>query len=382
MSHPFQILQAGLDLLIRVLGDLYLGRLPVSDKDQAQTMTAKIIGYEEAPKNQPWHKRLLLVADDQEPIFEQMNEAIADLVPMDYSLIKGYLAQYKIPPQIPQDLTDQIIDEINQGVLIVNYAGHGSTQYWAHEKILRTTDIPNLSNGQRLPVMVLMTCLNGYFVMPNLRSFSEEMLLADGAGAVATFASTGMTDAQVQRVLDQGFTEGVFQGGITRLGPAADYAKQTLLANTTDEEDTANSFTLMGDPAMTLGAQSTSSTPASGGGGGGGCFIASAAYGSFLDHHVGALRSFRDSLLVRSSIGNYLVQTYYTLSPQAAQWIKGHKNIQTLTRIALVPLVAIAKLSNRTLVICLTLLLLISPPSSPVTITRTIRSRTFLLICR
>jgi hypothetical protein len=63
-----------------VLGDLYLGRLPAADKDQAGVMVSKIISYEEAPKGQPWQKRLLLVADDQEPIFEQMNEAVAALV--------------------------------------------------------------------------------------------------------------------------------------------------------------------------------------------------------------------------------------------------------------------------------------------------------------
>ncbi|MFQ5841773.1 MAG: CFI-box-CTERM domain-containing protein, partial [Thermodesulfobacteriota bacterium] len=225
-------------------------------------------------------------------------------------------------------------------------------------------DIPSLSNDQKLPVMVLMTCLNGYFVLPN-RSLVEEMLLADGAGAVAAFASTGMTDAQVQKLLDQGFIEAVFQGEITRLGQATGYAKQTLLANSTDEEDTANSFSLMGDPAMTLPVQSSSVAPVaggSGGGGGGGCFIASAAYGSFLDRHVGALRSFRDRWLLTSPIGKYLIKTYYTLSPSAARWIKGHHNTRALTRIALAPLVAIAKIElDRALTICLVLLLLISP---------------------
>jgi hypothetical protein len=174
-------------------------------------------------------------------------------------------------------------------------------------------------------------------------------------GAVAVFASTGMTDAQVQKLLDQGFAEVLFQGGVIRLGQAAGSAKQTLLANSTDQEDTANSFSLMGDPAMTMGTPSSSaaSVPIAGGGGGGGCFIASAAYGSFLDGHVGALRTFRDRVLGRNPIGNYLVQSYYTLSPSAAGWIKQHENIRALTRIALVPVVAMAKLKpDRMLIIC------------------------------
>jgi hypothetical protein len=247
-----------------VLGDLYLGRLPAADKDQAQIMVDKIISYEEAPKDQPWQKRLLLIADDQEPIFEEMNEAVANLIPAEYSLIKGYLAQYKIPPKTPQDLTDQIIDEINQGVLIVNYAGHGSTQHWAHEGIFYTKDdIPRLSNDQKLPVMVLMTCLNGYFVVPDSSGdpnwcLVEEMLLATNpatqelTGAVAAFASPGMTNSHPQKLLDEGFMEAVFQHGMVQLGQATYYAKLNLLANSTGEEDTANSFSLMGDPAMAL----------------------------------------------------------------------------------------------------------------------------------
>ena len=90
------------------------------------------------------------------------------LIPMEYSLIKGYLSDYTLPPKIPQDLTDQIIEEINQGVLMVNYAGHGSKQYWAHEGIFYRDNIPNLSNGQRLPAIVFMTYLNGYFLVPSV----------------------------------------------------------------------------------------------------------------------------------------------------------------------------------------------------------------------
>jgi len=377
-----------------VLADLYLGRLPASDEKQATVMVEKIIDYEETLLGQPWHKRLLLVsdnADNQEPIFEEMNEAIAALIPTDYTLIKGYL------DYMPGDvLTQLIINEINDpGVLMVNYSGHGSTSRWADEGIFTNGNVPGLSNDRRLPLMVLMTCWNGYFLEPRStgfepptyeRSLAEEMLLAHTedpsgeilghTGAVATFASTGMTFPQPQKLLNQGLAEAIFQRMITRLGEATSYAKQTLLASSTDEQDTANSFGLLGDPAMPVAVEvtSTSSAPlaagaggsralgSGGGSGGGGCFIASAVYGSFLDRHVGALRSFRDSVLTRGAIGRRLVQAYYGVSPPAAQWIRNRENIRALTRIALMPLVAATQLElNRTLVICLTLLMLLSP---------------------
>jgi hypothetical protein len=92
------------------------------------------------------------------------------------------------------------------------------------------------------------------------------------------------------------------------------------------------------------------------------CFVATAAFGSLLDPHVDALRSFRDRWLLVHPVGRRLVKTYYTLSPPAAKWIKNHQSIRALTRIALLPLVATAKIDlNRARVICLVLLLLISP---------------------
>jgi hypothetical protein len=92
---------------------------------------------------------------------------------------KGYLSDSLISPVIPQDPTDQIIGEMDQGVMIGN-TGHGSMQHPA------------------LPVMVILTCLNGYFAKPNgSRSLTEETLLSDGA--VAAFALTSVINTQFKK---------------------------------------------------------------------------------------------------------------------------------------------------------------------------------------
>jgi Calx-beta domain len=71
----------------------------------------------------------------------------------------------------------------------------------------------------------------------------------------------------------------------------------------------------------------------------GGCFIATAAYGSYLDPHVVALRVFRDRFLQTNSPGRAFVRWYYETSPPFAAWLAQHGLARLVTRLALTPLV-------------------------------------------
>ncbi|MEA1960780.1 MAG: S8 family serine peptidase [Bacillota bacterium] len=55
-----------------------------------------------------------------------------------------------------------------------------------------------------------------------------------------------------------------------------------------------------------------------------GCFIATAAFGSYLDSHVQTLRVFRDEILLNSAWGSWFVEQYYRFSPPIAGMIVSH----------------------------------------------------------
>ena len=76
----------------------------------------------------------------------------------------------------------------------------------------------------------------------------------------------------------------------------------------------------------------------------GGCFIATAAYGSYLNPHVTILRDFRDTLLIPSSLGRKLVHLYYRYSPRIANRVGGNRTVRFLTRQALLPLTGMSSL--------------------------------------
>lgn len=97
------------------------------------------------------------------------------------------------------------------------------------------------------------------------------------------------------------------------------------------------------NPGLTVntGAQSCSLVVPSedSSGGGGGCFIATAAYGSYLEPDVVLLRQFRDQYLLTNAPGRAFVDWYYATSPPIAETIARHETLKAMTRLGLTPVV-------------------------------------------
>jgi hypothetical protein len=80
----------------------------------------------------------------------------------------------------------------------------------------------------------------------------------------------------------------------------------------------------------------------------GGCFIATAAYGSFLDSHVDTLRGFRDQYLETNPLGRAFVSLYYKVSPPMADFIDHHPAVKPIVRFALIPAVGVSSAALHT----------------------------------
>jgi hypothetical protein len=84
------------------------------------------------------------------------------------------------------------------------------------------------------------------------------------------------------------------------------------------------------------------SNQGAGGDGDGSCFIATAAYGSYLHPHVQVLRNIRDRYLLSSKLGRAFVAAYYHYSPSMADFISRHDILKAAARVILLPLIGMS----------------------------------------
>jgi hypothetical protein len=222
--------------------ELSVGRLAVRTAAEADREVAKIVNF--SPANVP--QTALMVADAQGTYFfdfEGANDSAATQLPAGMTVQKVYR---RLEPSDAVARTD-IINKINQGVALVNYSGHGTIDVWTSAPIFSQTDALGLSNGNRLPLVVVMDCLNGYFVAPNVDCVGEAFLKAANGGAVASFASSGLTIPTGQHQMSQKLYQLIYGAQSIPLGDATRQAK----AATTDL-DVRRSWILFGDPSLKI----------------------------------------------------------------------------------------------------------------------------------
>ncbi len=112
-------------------------------------------------------------------------------------------------------------------------------------------------------------------------------------------------------------------------------------------------------------------------GGGGRCFIATAAFGSYLDPYVVILRKFRDVFLLTSSPGRSFVEWYYRVSPSIADRIGRSESLRACVRAVLVPVVGFSFLCLKVGVLPAVLLCALSLLVIGIPVTAHVRRRVY-----
>ncbi len=253
------------------LPDLEIGRIPVNTVAELQAVISKIETFETSTPEE-WQLHNLFIADNT-PDYAGDFPALADAIIQDYSrpgftMDRVYLDDFMDTGTCGTPLykgsecpnaTQAIKNTLNAGAQIVNYIGHASFNLWTHELIFYYragtpyyNDVASLNNGDRLPVVLAMTCLEGHWFNPvEQPSMAELLLRTEGRGAVATFSPTGMGVASGHDALQRGFYDAVYEYGSWALAPAVFNARLRLFGES-GSHPLLYTYVLFGDPALRL----------------------------------------------------------------------------------------------------------------------------------
>ncbi|MFZ0547708.1 MAG: C25 family cysteine peptidase, partial [Candidatus Promineifilaceae bacterium] len=164
-----------------------------------------------------------------------------------YTTYYGYYA-----PSV-DDMHDRLLSQFDTGNQIVSYTGHSGTQNWGHEYYFDTTSVADLNNGSRTPIMLPMTCLEGWYdFIGTTTGLSETLVKRVGGGAVASYAPTGFQVQHGHNYLIEGFYTGIFTNNVQTLGEAVYQAKVSLESGPIAYDDLHDTYMLLGDPSMRL----------------------------------------------------------------------------------------------------------------------------------
>ena len=224
------------------LAEIAIGRIPARDGATVTLALNKVIAFEQnlgTGSGQGINRGALFASDLPDGYdFEGLSHRLAAQMPASVPKVEINRAL--------SDAQAQLISQMNSGKFIVNYSGHGNVGVWASNGFFNNANALQLTNnGNKLSIYTMLTCLNGYFIQPT-DSLSEVLLKNPNGGAVATWASTGLTTPDIQEVMATRFYSQIGAGNITRLGSLINDAKTSINFG----RDVRLSWVLLGDPTL------------------------------------------------------------------------------------------------------------------------------------
>jgi len=244
--------------------DIGIGRVPAKNTGEAKNYVDKVEAYYSPAALGPWRNNLTFIADDEDGNLHLQDAEIITATAAgtgpEFNQQKIYLDAYPQEsgaggsqyPSVNQAINNQVFN----GTLIWNYNGHGGARRLAEETILDQDIVNSWNNPDRLPLFITATCDFAPYDNPLVQSIGENILLRPKTGAIALMTTTRLVFAFSNRVMNNNYLRFALEpdvnGRYRTLGEAVKEAKNFTYQTSGDVANNRK-FTLLGDPALTLG---------------------------------------------------------------------------------------------------------------------------------
>lgn len=241
--------------------DIGIGRFPVRTLTEATNMVNKVIGYMDNKDTGSWKNNVCFVADDGSGAdgyminhadqADRLGEYINTSHP-EFLVNKIYFDAYKKDVSgglaTYPDVKTNIQKQLKNGLLLINYTGHGSTTAWSDERVLTESDITQ-STYTRLPIWITATCDFCRFDA-SVTSAGEQVFLNKVSGGIGLFTTTRVAYSTPNFEINDNLIRNLFEKKNGRRLTLGEVMKATKRALGSSRYKLG--FALIGDPALKL----------------------------------------------------------------------------------------------------------------------------------
>jgi hypothetical protein len=235
------------------LPEVAVGRMMGKTPEELTIHVEKTLAHHAlAGQEDDWRHRVLLVAHEQQ-YPKKYTECLESVVSAEYRTDKVEFAKLYGGENATNE---QVVEQINRGVGIVNYRGHGTEERW-HEwnhHDFRVDESP-LTNADRLPVVFSIACLNSAF-QSEKATMAEHWVQYAGGGAVGVLGATQPSYTLVNHDFNRYLFNALLTEGVQEIGMLINRANAKLF-NQYGEDNMAlanmRMYTWLGDPSLRIG---------------------------------------------------------------------------------------------------------------------------------
>lgn len=240
--------------------DIAVGRMLVSNTNQANEMVNKVLEYYDKKAYGSWRNNYVTLSDDSDKTsdasLQSRQNIVADQIEAEKPFLNvskifldSYTQEASAGGQRYPKAKSEFYNEFGKGALVFNYLGHGGEDGLSSERIWDKTDSQALNNQFKYPLFITITCDFSRFDNPTRPTAGEYIYWNPKGGAISLISTIREIGQFSAENFNDVFAKNLFAFGTNQY---VSIAEALRISKNENPNSATNVVLYIGDPALFL----------------------------------------------------------------------------------------------------------------------------------